>query len=422
MAFNIALEVDFDGYGAGVLPDILGDRGLAMVLAVRDAGADLRIPPSAWCVSWTGGRSLHFWLTPQEPVKLDAAFEVAVAIWDAVDARIAACGLRVCTAWPTNGTRVKGQLIRLPWGLHRRTGERGRFVDVDANGILNLRDPFPDDAQYLADLEAAMLDPDVLMTAAQIARDREPVRPAQARPRLTVPATAAARDAPQPGERIEVALPQVRRIARPCILDLLERGGPDHFRHDIVLLLRTEAKHCGLTLAETWPVYLRYAAACSPPWEEEDARRDLENNWRAKTDPEKRHLCPGRGAPAPITRWLHATCCIGVDACGWRRAEAALTGWLQHLTPEASAVYLHLCLMETDFSLRPGDGIHTTVADIEERTRLGWRRFRTARQALKDAGLMTWEATGRPDGVGTPGGGRHSIYARRIPVPDPPDG
>jgi len=36
-----------------------------------------------------------------------------------------------------------------------------------------------------------------------------------------------------------------------------------------------------------------------------------------------------------------------------------------------------------------------------------------------DAGLLECTPTGIPDGAGTPGGGRHSVYTRVIPVPDP---
>ena len=107
IALNIALEVDFGEREeplAEVFPRIIGEPGLAVVMAVHDAGQDLRIPETAWCVSWTGGRSLHFWLTPREPVKQALAYAVAEAIRDGVNKRIAGRDLQVCHAWPTNGT------------------------------------------------------------------------------------------------------------------------------------------------------------------------------------------------------------------------------------------------------------------------------------------------------------------------------
>jgi cobalamin biosynthesis protein CobD/CbiB len=39
-------------------------------------------------------------------------------------------------------------------------------------------------------------------------------------------------------------------------------------------------------------------------------------------------------------------------------------------------------------------------------------------EALETA-MLECTATGRPDGAGTPGGGRHSVYRRIIPVPVP---
>ena len=360
IALNIALEVDFGEREeplAEVFPRIIGEPGLAVVMAVHDAGQDLRIPETAWCVSWTGGRSLHFWLTPREPIRQAEAYTVAQAIRDGVDQRIASCGLHVCTAWPTSATGV-GKGLRLPWSRHQRTGATGRFIRVHDDSGLSLREPFPADAAYLHDLEAAMVDPDLLAYAATQAADREvvrqPVRLSRARlayqrvprnplktehvrlsrARLAYPETQFVQ-----GERVERAMPAAaQRIARPCILALLERGVPESLRHDMALLLRAELVHCGFTLEEAWPVYRRYAAACSPPWEEEDARRDLEANWTV-TDPARRHLCPGGSRePSSLTQYLHGRCCVGVETCGGRRAEAVLLTWRKHLTVDAGTV------------------------------------------------------------------------------------
>ena len=417
IATNLALEVDFGDRETPVetvLRDILGERGLLVVNAVHDAGRDLDIPPVAWAVSWSGGRSLHFWLTPREPVPVATAYTVAQAIRDGVDQRIASCGLHVCTAWPTSAKGV-GNGLRLPWSRHQRTGETGRFIRLHDSG-LSLRDPFPADAEYLCDLEAAMVDPDLLAYAATQAADREVVRqPARlSRARLAYPETQLVQ-----GERVERAMPaEAQRIARPCILALLERGVPESLRHDMALLLRAELVHCGFTLEEAWPVYRRYAAACSPAWEEEDARRDLEANWTV-TDPALRHLCPGRGEPSSLTEYLHGRCCVGVETCGGRRAEAVLLTWRKHLTVDARVLYAEVSYLEAGYSLRPGDGVHTTAAELMDRCRLGRTRFDKARGELMDAGLLECTATGRPDGAGTPGGGRHSVYRRVIPVPVP---
>ena len=65
--------------------------------------------------------------------------------------------------------------------------------------------------------------------------------------------------------------------------------------------------------------------------------------------------------------------------------------------------------------------MRTFSKKLQERTGLTRTRFDAARLELKSAGLLRWRATGRPDGIGTPGGGRHSIYTRAIPFPDPPN-
>jgi len=418
IATNLALEVDFGDRETPVdaaQADILGFRGPLVVKAVHDAGSDLDIPPAAWAVSWSGGRSLHFWLTPREPIRQAEAYTVAQAIRDGVDQRIASCGLHVCTAWPTSATGV-GKGLRLPWSRHQRTGATGRFIRVHDDSGLSLREPFPADAAYLHDLEAAMVDPDLLAYAATQAADREVVRqPVRlSRARLAYPETQFVQ-----GERVERAMPAAaQRIARPCILALLERGVPETQRHDMALLLRAELVHCGFTLEEAWPVYRRYAAACSPPWEEEDARRDLEANWTV-TDPALRHLCPGRGEPSSLTQYLHKRCCVGAETCGGRRAEAVLLTWHRHLTVDARALYAEVSYLEAAYSLRPGDSVHTTAATLMDRCRLGRTRFEQAKRELTDAGLLECTATGRPDGAGTPGGGRHSVYRRVILVPVP---
>lgn len=422
IATNIAMEADFGDREEpldAVLPRILGEPGLAFVHAVHDAGRDLQIPEAAWFVSWSGGRSLHAWLSPRDPVKLATAHAVAQAVRDGVDARIASHGLHVCHAWPTNGTG-EGMGIRLPWGRHQRTGERGRFVQVQ-NGALTLRDPFPDDTAYLATLETNRVDADLLIGAASLAETLDIPRPVRTpRPRLTLPATAQDEDHGDHGERIERSLPtQARRLARPCILHLLESGVQEGLRHDMALLLRAELVHCGLTPEDAWPVYRRYAAVCRPSWETEDARRDLEANWNT-TDPSRRHTCPGRGDPSPITQYLHDRCCIGIETCGWRRAVSALDPWREYLTADARTLYMELALMEAGYSLRPGDGIHTTAANLMEQCGFGRTRFKQAREDLEHAGLTTHEATGRHGGEGTADGGVHSVYRRTIPVPDPP--
>ncbi len=419
VATNLALEVDFGDRETPVdaaQADILGFRGPLVVNAVHDAGSDLDIPPAAWAVSWSGGRSLHFWLTPREPIRQAEAYTVAQAIRDGVDQRIASCGLHVCTAWPTSATGV-GKGLRLPWSRHQRTGATGRFIRVHDDSGLSLREPFPADAAYLHDLEAAMVDPGLLAYAATQAADREVVRlPVRlSRARLAYPETQFVQ-----GERVERAMPAAaQRIARPCILALLERGVPESLRHDMALLLRAELVHCGFTLEEAWPVYRRYAAACSPPWEEEDARRDLEANWTV-TDPARRHLCPGGSRePSSLTQYLHGRCCVGVETCGGRRAEAVLLTWRKHLTVDARVLYAEVSYLEAGYSLRPGDAVHTTSPELMDRCRLGRTRFEQARGELMDAGLLECTATGRPDGAGTPGGGRHSVYRRVIPVPVP---
>ena len=54
------------------------------------------------------------------------------------------------------------------------------------------------------------------------------------------------------------------------------------------------------------------------------------------------------------------------------------------------------------------------------RCRLGRKDLERARSDLRDAGLVEYKPTGRPDGAGTSTGSRHSLYRRIIPVPDPP--
>ena len=419
IASNLALEVDFGDRETpvdAVLADILGERGLTLVTAIHDAGQRLGIPPGAWVFAWSGGRSLHAWLTLRDWVPLTIAYTVARSLHDAVNQRIASCGLHVCTAWPTNAKR-QGKAIRLPWSRHQGTGERGRFVNL-RDGALTLREPFSADAGYLAELERNMLDSEVIAQAATLTKDLDPVRePVRSlRPRLTVP-----RRQLEEGARIERTLPtQARRIARPCILHLVESGVPETLRHDMALLLRAELKHCGLTPEETWPVYRRYAAACSPPWEEDDARRDLEANWTV-TDPARRHVCPGRGEPSSLTQYLHKHCCVGTETCGFRRAAPVLEVWRDGLEASARALYIELAMLEAGYSLRPGDAIHTTTAELMRRCRLGRRPLEKARDDLRDAGLLEYRPTGVKGGAGTPDGGVHSLYRRVIPFPDPPD-
>ena len=422
-AVNLALEVDF---GSGERPaeealaDILGYPGAQVAEAILEAGRQRGIPETAWCLCWSGGRSLHAWLILKDPVELAAAHRVAQGLHAAIDDLLIGSGLSVCHSWPTNGDgETAGMGIRLPCGRHQGSGLTGRFLTW-RDGKLHLRPPFAEDIPYLATLEVLRrVEPEVILSAAQVATPT----PSRRRPRP------AERQEPRPKVReeatgdgaVERVLPtQARRLARPCILRLLEIGVPEGLRHDMALLLRAELVHCGLTLEEAWPCYRRFAAACSPPWPEAEAWTDLTANWSV-TDPARRHVCPERGDPSSLTQELHRRLCIGAEACGWRRAGAVLTAWRTHLSADARTLYEDLAIMEADLRLRPGDGIHTTDLKLQQRTGLSRRYFKPAREELEGTGLLRRDVTGKLDGIGTPGGGVHTVYVRTIPPPDPPE-
>jgi len=193
-AVNLALEVDFGSRerpAVEALQDILGDPGLTVATAIMEAGRQRGIPDAAWCLAWSGGRSLHFWLIPREPVPLAAAYSAAQGLRDAVDGLLVGSGLCVCHAWPTNGDgETAGMGIRLPCGRHQGSGLTGRFVTL-RDGELHLRPPFAEDVPYLATLEVLRrVEPEIILSAAQVATptpSRRRPRPAETREPMARP-------------------------------------------------------------------------------------------------------------------------------------------------------------------------------------------------------------------------------------------
>ena len=399
-AWFIALEVDIASDDlcrrdlSAAREQVLGFDGHRAWEAVRAASQDLGIPAGHWTGAYSGRRSLHLWLIPEHPVPLAAAHAIAKALVDGAAER----GVHVCTACPTSPD-AWGMIFRLPWGRHPH-GTHGHLVDL---GLWELapRPPYPTDRQALELLEGRRTPADILLDAAVIAQERQPQAPSRTAPQAT-PETSAVHLPPEAD----------LRITRPCIAGLLRRGESEGHRHEVALLLRTELKAAGFTVDEAVPLVLRYARACTPPWEPREAEYDLRHNW-ADTDIAKRHVCPGAHG-SRLTRYLHDRECVGGARCAAHRLGPFTYLWGPHLSANAKALYAGLCTLEVGFSRRPGDEVHTTVAQLRDAANLGEYAFKTARGELEDAGLVSHRRLSKGRGHGV-----HSVYRRAIPMPLP---
>lgn len=396
----IALEVDLGNREADVLEvhdKILGDEGYYTWAAIRSASEGLGIPPVHWIASYSGSRSLHFWLVLEEALPYDQAHRIAQAIAAATKRQ----GVEVCTVYPSN-SKAGGKVLRLPWGRHQRTRVHAHFVDL---GLFELtpRPQFPQDVAYLSRIAELRVPQDVLEEAAQNAQGipcPEPARPQQG---PTAPSLATIVDAVDPSLLIAVG--------RPCIAAVIAKGVPEGHRHSVAHLVRTELKHCGLTLEQAKPVYLRYAQACTPPWAQDEALRDLEANW-AVTDTAQRHSCK---SASPATVFLRSAYCRGTLTCTALRKESFEQVWGgKGLSGNARILYAALCKLEGEYLLRPGDRIRTTVAQLTEAAGLTERTFKGARKELKAHNLIAWKTTSHGRGKGI-----HSVYWRTYPLPTP---
>lgn len=375
---------------------VLGPQGHRCWEAVRAASEDLGIPGAHWTGAFSGRRSLHLLLLPEQPLPLATAHAIAQAIAQGARAR----GTDVCTACPTRADAT-GKVFRLPWGRHP-FGTVGPFVDL---GLFELapRPPYPDDVHALAIIAGRRVPADTMQAAGAIAlRGSVATKTATTRRRRQ-----ARRDAEQQ------ASPDIARITRPCIAAIVRHGVPENHRHNIALLVRAELRHVGFTLNEAEPVVLQFAGACAPPWEPSDALYDLHQNW-AVTDARKRHVCPGRLSESSLTGYLHKRACVGAQECAGHRAGPFMETWGARLSPPASRVYWALCALEVGYALRPGDGIHTTVAEVAGKASVGLDAFKRARAELETEGLVSHKRQGQGRG-----GGVHSIYQRTIPMPLP---
>lgn len=403
-AHFIALEVDLGGRNADLLAvrdAIMGEEGFRCWKAIRTASEELGIPPIHWVCSYSGNRSLHFWLVPEKALPFGAAHRIARALKVLTDRQ----GIQVCTAYPTNGSGG-GQVLRLPWGRHRRTHAHAHFVDL---GLFELtpRPYCPQDADYLSRIADGRVPKDVLEEAAQNAQNAQVLRPA--RPEPEGAQQAGLRKSPAPKEDRDPFL--VVTVGRPCIAEVIAKGVPGGHRHSIAHLVRTELKACGLTLEQAKPIYLRYAQACDPPWPEAEALYDLETNW-AVTDIAQRHSCK---SAAPSTIFLRKAYCKGSMNCVALRKEGFEQRWGgEGLSANARVLYAALCKLEGQYLLRPGDRIRTTVRQLTDVAELTERTFKAARKELKARGLIAWKATSQGRGQGT-----FSVYWRFYPVPTP---
>lgn len=373
---------------------VLGFDGHRAWAAVRAASEDLGIPGAYWTGAYSGRRSLHLWLLPEDPLPLGDTHAIARSLVAGAAER----GVHVCTACPTSPDDW-GMLFRLPWGRHPQ-GTQGHLVDL---GLweLNARPPYPTDAQALGIIASRRVPHENLQGAADIARARRsPVSlggvPPEDTPKVHLPDTDL-------------------RITRPCIAGLIQRGVPENHRHEVALLLRSELKAAGFTVEEALPVVARYARACTPPWEPREAEYDLRHNW-ADTDIAKRHVCPGAHG-SRLTRYLHDRECVGGARCAAHRLGPFTYLWGPHLSGNAKALYAALCALEVGFSRRPGDEVHTTVAQLRDTAHLVEYAFKAARRELEDAGLVTHRRLSKGRGHGV-----HSVYRRAIPMPLPEAG
>lgn len=392
----IALEADIatddlcrrDLFGAR--EQVMGAEGHRVWAAVRAASEDLGVPAGHWTGSYSGRRSLHLWLLPEDPLPLGDAHAIARALV----AGAAEHGVQVCTACPTSPD-TWGTLFRLPWGRHPR-GTHAHLVDLGP-WELSARPMYPTDAHALSIIASRRVPDETLQGAADIAQARRPVTLGD----------------PTRTEDPTVHLPDVDlRITRPCVVGMMQRGVPKGHRHKVALLLRSELKGAGLTLEEALPIVLRYARACTPPWDPGEAEYDLRCNW-PHTDPAKRHVCPG-GHPTRLTRYLHERECVGGARCAAHRLGLCMHPWGAHLSANAKALYGALCALEVDFARRPGDELHTTVAQLRDRANLVEYAFRAARRELEDTGLVSHRRLSKGRGHGV-----HSVYRRTIPMPLP---
>lgn len=374
---------------------VLGFDGHRAWAAVRAASEDLGIPAAYWTGAYSGRRSLHLWLLPEDLLPLVDAHAIARALVAGAAER----GVPVCTACPTSPDGW-GMLFRLPWGRHPQ-GAQGHLVDL---GLweLNARPPYPTDAQALGIIANRRVPHENLQVAADIARARRP--------------PAVSLGGAPPEDTPKVHLPDTDlRITRPCIAGLIQRGVPENHRHEVALLLRSELKAAGFTVEEALPVVARYARACDPPWDLAEAEYDLSHNW-ATTDPAKRHVCPGAHG-SRLTRYLHERECVGGARCAAHRLGLFTCLWGPHLSGNAKALYAALCTLEVGFARRPGDEVHTTVAQLRDTAHLVEYAFKAARRELEDAGLVTHRRLSKGRGHGV-----HSVYRRAIPMPLPEAG
>ena len=359
--------------------------------AVWQASEALGIPGAHWIGSYSGRRSLHLRLLPEHPLPLASAHAIARALRDGTEAQ----GTRVCTAYPSSGTGW-GKLLRLPWGIHP-FGRAGWFVDL---GLLEVtpRPPYPGDRAYLDTLATNRVPDDIMRDAEGIARQHVASKRA---PRVQRPkgSPSTVRD-----------FGDIARVTRPCIAGLVRHGVPKDHRHNVSLLVRAELRHVGFSEDEALQVVLRYASACTPPWETADARDDVRLNWET-TDATKRHLCPGRGAPSPLTQYLHRHACVGPQECTAYRAGPYVAAWGERLGSASERLYWVLCALEVGYALRPGDWLHTTVAELVARANVTTGAFKRARAELEGEGLIEHRVHGKGRGAGA-----HSTYRRVLPM------
>ena len=417
----IALEVDLgdrEAHPVEVHDKILGDEGYRTWAAIRSASEGIGIPPVHWIASYSGSRSLHFWLLLEEALPYGTAHRIAQAIASAS----ARQGVKVCTVYPSN-SKAGGKVLRLPWGRHRRTLAHAHFVTL---GLFALtpRPHFPQDLEYLSRIAELRVPQDVLEQAAQNAQgipSPEPARPQQTTSKGS--AEPFENGAPEPARPQQTTAPSLETIVdavdpslliavgRPCIAAVIAKGVPEGHRHSVGHLVRTELKHCGLTLEQAQPIYLRFAQACTPPWAQAEAVRDLETNW-AVTDTAQRHSCK---SASPATLFLRSTHCRGTLTCTALRKETFEQVWGgKGLSGNARILYAALCKLEGEYLLRPGDRIRTTVAQLTEAAGLTERTFKGARKELKAHNLIAWKTTSHGRGKGI-----HSVYWRTYPLPTP---
>ena len=248
----------------------------------------------------------------------------------------------------------------------------------------------------------------LLLEVAAVAQGIMPKREQKVKPKVR-----ASRGTPSPRSLLPRADELTERISRPCIRRLIREGAPQLHRHNLSLLLRAELSRAAYSAAEALWAVLHYARQCTPAWEEDDARRDVTANWGV-TDTVKAHVCPGRGDPSVETHFLHKHYCVGKELCAGDRLRQFAFTWQGCLSSNEAVLYMNLVSFEIDYSLRPGDIVHTTVFELCERTGLREYALNAARKALRDRGLIGWRRRGRGHRRGT-----HTEIWRVIPMPVP---